>query len=945
MMASFSELPSEVIYTIADCGLRRSDLSAFARTNKQLHGLLDLEIYKDLSDRTRKQAAFQVAYSGHAKPLRNFLDLGFDPNEYWVVEIDYAITSVHSDILSHFHGQVRNSSDLAGTLVHEVSRDFSTARIDLENRTPANKLMKRYRKNITWTLLHVAAHRGHNEVVQLLLDRGANTFLSSIRACGCGAPKRLQINRPNWGTESPPWTALHLSICQGHDSTAKLLIGKGPLKLDEPQEPRREWYGYSAPPWGVTALHSAAQHGRLDLIKFLYLQGYSDIQEADSAGFTALEYAYTYGQWECFHWLQSIILDTPTSYAKRSSQRLAMLHDVCLRQRFADARLILQYIPHVDPAWTLTNCSGPSLLHACLSRPWDERRIPSTYYSRERVEKLRKQLAEEGFAVFTSLVELGANIEERDPVWNITPLRAAIEWSNIPVVEYLISKGANIDVLDVIRCTPLSEAHRTLNMVTECNILYALFRRRAWCDAHTGNGTTRLDELSEAIASNSLDWVSALKMATSEDRDILNKIAAEYDDRPQNPFEESLAKQDLVAAQALRSDQNSGPDRKTLHRWIKYAVFYSNIYAKGILDYVLSLDTGNSLVEDETIILELAKRGPRTRLAINVLLERNVPCTGHTIRDANALYWAIHYQWPVWLARILVERGASPNIIRHTALSKTCALRESLKIRCREKRRAYTRFLLESKADVNLDLGDSSHQSGRKMSSSRDMPDHRRTPMEFVLGTRYGADEEIMDMMLQPPTLASATKRQVQAYLVAACSPTNLKYFSFKALQILLGLVSGTLEDHFFGKLMSLLLMSLERVYNRRRGPSIRKMNEFIDALRLLAILGGSWQFQIAHSAADPGSQGGTNRDILESLCNPAHGSSPAMIAKAWCLRQRTRFNKPSDGDTCVEVSQDWIDTFGDTISLDRLGAIHSVQMSVVNLPFRSNPTEQETQI
>lgn len=93
------------------------------------------------------------------------------------------------------------------------------------------------------TTLHLAAERGHEKVVRLLLDQGAN-----IDA---------------WNKYG--WTALHFAAENGHEAVARILLRRGAnIHLKSTS--------------GRTALHHAAEKGWEEIVRMLFLEG-ADVNE------------------------------------------------------------------------------------------------------------------------------------------------------------------------------------------------------------------------------------------------------------------------------------------------------------------------------------------------------------------------------------------------------------------------------------------------------------------------------------------------------------------------------------------------------------------------------------------------------------------------------------------------------------------------------------------
>lgn len=112
-----------------------------------------------------------------------------------------------------------------------------------------------------WTPLHLAAHFGHAEVAEMLLDRGAPVDARSTNA---------MTN-----------TALHAALAGRHLDVTALLLTRG-ADVDARQR------------GGFTALHAAAQHGDSELVTLLLRSG-ADPSLATDDGRTALSIAHEQG--------------------------------------------------------------------------------------------------------------------------------------------------------------------------------------------------------------------------------------------------------------------------------------------------------------------------------------------------------------------------------------------------------------------------------------------------------------------------------------------------------------------------------------------------------------------------------------------------------------------------------------------------------------------------
>ncbi|KAI1296210.1 ankyrin repeat-containing domain protein [Xylaria venustula] len=140
-----------------------------------------------------------------------------------------------------------------------------------------------------WTPLHVAAARGDDELVNLLLDNGADINSLSRLFCPCIMPPRDDV--------APLWTPLHTSMCHKQDSTTRLLLSRGASTKVTTRYLGTDEHRF-------TALHSACLLENLDIAKVLVEGGYQpDVTICDHEKLTPLAYAFFRGNWDIIDFL------------------------------------------------------------------------------------------------------------------------------------------------------------------------------------------------------------------------------------------------------------------------------------------------------------------------------------------------------------------------------------------------------------------------------------------------------------------------------------------------------------------------------------------------------------------------------------------------------------------------------------------------------------------
>jgi ankyrin repeat protein len=139
----------------------------------------------------------------------------------------------------------------AGGYVERVSEELRLQPELVDDRSPDG-----------WTPLHLAAHFGHTEAIQALLDAGADVHA--------------------WSTNDLANQPLHAAVAGGNAGAVSLLLSRG-------ADVNATQHG------GWTPLQAAAQSGHLEILRLLLEHG-ADASATNGEGSTALALAERHGR-------------------------------------------------------------------------------------------------------------------------------------------------------------------------------------------------------------------------------------------------------------------------------------------------------------------------------------------------------------------------------------------------------------------------------------------------------------------------------------------------------------------------------------------------------------------------------------------------------------------------------------------------------------------------
>jgi ankyrin repeat protein len=385
-MTSLSNLPDELIILIAEaCDV--PDKARLARSNRRLNDLATRVLLRYSVREEGNSAMYWAAKHGHINTLERMRSCGAEVNDNSGSRLSIVVKRLDSLPWENLH-------TTAGFLP-----------------------------------LHVAAKFGQDTAVKWLLSKGARLESLAQNLCQCESQitEAHAYGNNRWNL----WTPLHIAICSGHISTARLLISRG-ASIRSPG---------SGPFLSTNVFHTAARRNNTAAINFLVGSGLVGVDEPDSMGYVALHYACV-----CSDNLPAIktLIHLGASLDMLARGHKTPLHLACETGFFDGAIELLKKGAVHD----ISNLGGAANLLHKATQPYSSFPLPLPSPDPAIWEECREDF-------IRRLVALGVNVDLR--ILSLTPLTivAADHRSLVRTLQVFIDLGADVNAMDAMKRNPI----------------------------------------------------------------------------------------------------------------------------------------------------------------------------------------------------------------------------------------------------------------------------------------------------------------------------------------------------------------------------------------------------------------------------------------------------------------------------------------------------------
>ncbi|KAI1142177.1 ankyrin [Hypoxylon sp. FL0543] len=600
------QFPNELLAHIAEY-LTIDDISSLHRACRDLHTALGHFLYRRL--RGDSDVFHWAVEHRNIQLVRKLLEAGAHPDQY---------------VLKKSHRGTQHSRPPAGS-------DYSAQLLMLEEqcrqRYEIASGRTRSRRGESppsepWmTAMHLAASLGYDDMIELLLDYGANVNAISQGFCDC---TYLLGNEDN-STVRPFWMPLHTAMCHGNDTTARILLARGASFQIAPR-PIGSSRRY------VTALHTSCYTGALEISRLLLEKlRCPQIDIEDHQGLTPLAWAYKSHQWDTVEWL----VQNGASIDTHGGNGRSLLWDACYHWRPCEAYRLLEL--GANPRYYI----GTSPLHyICYFRHGDTDTCVPPGFAKP-IDRL---------TLVKRLVKAGADIGAKRPLDQATPLILAAAAVSAPLVEYLLDAGADINSQDLRGFTPLMHACSPTTRIKDSRLstIKLLLDRGASTTLVDKKGWMALEHLCKARRGHPDD--AAIVRLLIEHGSPPNAMS----DRSISLIREFFLSDDPETSKYLRTVGSRLPDEDDLMEMLDHAIKNDDVDA---LRFVLEFEGATALLCTETRLFDALDCGHHD--VAEIIFDAGAPWT-YTRMGATCLFFACRSN-KIELVRKLLRVGADPN--------------------------------------------------------------------------------------------------------------------------------------------------------------------------------------------------------------------------------------------------------------------------------------------